>query len=226
MLFIPHPMYRYIIFGFISIFFLASCSEKPLHVDVPLQDFVIYPMAGTGEVSSSGFVASWTQLALSPFSGATSTWVAPSSWIPDLSCSGAYIIQTDVRGTSMIPLYHDGDMIRYSSGYYYCHDVQRNDIVIYAFPNTDIIKRVVGVPWDTWKYSSGSIFMNGKILKNSEWKPYDITSKMLDLYAHSYPTIPKDTYLILGNQVGGTLDSSKFGLIAKSDIVGKVIVKK
>lgn len=46
---------------------------------------------------------------------------------------------------------------------------------------------------------------------------------MLELYARSYPVIPQDAYMILGNQIEGTLDSSRFGLVAKQDIVGKVL---
>jgi hypothetical protein len=36
--------------------------------------------------------------------------------------------------------------------------------------------------------------------------------------------IPKDAYLILGNLPNGTIDSSAFGLVAKTDILGRVFV--
>jgi len=46
---------------------------------------------------------------------------------------------------------------------------------------------------------------------------------MLKLYVKSYPVLPDNTYLILGNKVSGSSDSTRFGLIDKSDIVGKIM---
>lgn len=61
-------------------------------------------------------------------------------------CPSAIIIESDVRGASMLPIYHDGDIIQYSSGYYECFPVKRGDIVIYHVANDLIIKRVVAIP--------------------------------------------------------------------------------
>lgn len=133
------------------------------------------------------------------------------------------IIESDVRWTSMVPIYQDGDVIKYSSWYYHCYDVIRDDIVIFNTAGRLIIKRVVWIPWDHWKYDSGTIIMNNLPLKNTVWEIYHIESKMLDMYANSYPTIPNNTYMLLGNNRDGTLDSSKFWLIAKQDIIGKVV---
>ncbi len=47
---------------------------------------------------------------------------------------------------------------------------------------------------------------------------------MIKLYADSYPIIPENTFLILGDKIQGTLDSSKFGLIHLNDIYGKLIL--
>jgi len=47
---------------------------------------------------------------------------------------------------------------------------------------------------------------------------------MLSLYERDYKgVIPKNAYLILGNLVEGSLDSSRFGLVGKSDFLGKVV---
>jgi len=35
--------------------------------------------------------------------------------------------------------------------------------------------------------------------------------------------IPKDTVFLLGNHASGTLDSTRFGLVHQSDIIGKII---
>lgn len=48
--------------------------------------------------------------------------------------------------------------------------------------------------------------------------------KLLQLYENSFKgIIPENTYIILGNQPEGTLDSTRFGLVDKSGIIGKVV---
>jgi len=64
-------------------------------------------------------------------------------------------------------------------------------------------------------------------LKNSNNQDYCLSEqshKMLALYENDYKgVIPGDSYLILGNLPEGSLDSSRFGLISKLDISGKVV---
>ncbi|MFA5442008.1 MAG: S26 family signal peptidase [Candidatus Paceibacterota bacterium] len=70
------------------------------------------------------------------------------------------------------------------------------------------------------------MIVNNKIVKNSEGKPYLISGnayKMLSLYEKDYKgVIPENAYLLLGNLIFGSLDSTHFGLIDKSGIVAKV----
>jgi len=136
-----------------------------------------------------------------------------------------------VRGTSLSPLIEPGDTVKVLFGYYNCHNVERGDVVAYDFAgNKDpIIKIVKGLPGDTFELkengSGWNILINNQALKNSEEKPYLISGnsyKMLSLYAKDYPIIPENTYLILSNLTTGGIDSTHFGLIDKSDILGKV----
>jgi len=137
-----------------------------------------------------------------------------------------------VRGNSLSPLIKDGEMIKVFLGYYNCHEIQRNDVVLYSYAGdkNPLIKIVKSIPNDKFQLQKSTngwhILINGEILKNSENKPYLLNEKgykMLSLYERDYQgIIPKNTYLILGNLVSGTLDSTYFGLIDKSDILGKV----
>ncbi len=135
------------------------------------------------------------------------------------------IREETVQGNSMLPLITNGQTIRYNHGYYQDHKVERSDIVIadVAAHSGLIIKRVVWIPGDVWSYSGWTIILNGNILKNTAGEVYNIQSKMLMLYSESYPIIPQDTFLILGDQISGTLDASKFWLISLPELVGKVI---
>lgn len=142
-----------------------------------------------------------------------------------------------VRGDSLDPLIKAGDQVEVIEGYYDSHPVEKEDIVVYKYAGNDvpIIKAVKAIPKDEWRLESDElgefyrVVVNGKILKNSEEKDYQISesdAKMLELYAKSYAIIPEDAYLVLGNKVEGSLDATKFGLIGKSDIVGRVIWQK
>lgn len=142
-----------------------------------------------------------------------------------------------VRGTSLAPLVNPGQAAELLYGYYDNQPVEREDIIAYRYAGRDvsIIKIVKAIPGDKWRLkrdeqnNSYQIIVNGKPLKNSQNKLYQIPeskSKMLKLYAREYPQLGENTYLILGNQTSGSKDSTKFGLVDKSDILGKVIISQ
>ena len=148
------------------------------------------------------------------------------------SVFGRKIQEKTVRGTSLFPLIKPGQEIKLLYGYYDYQAIEREDIVAYDYAGREnpIIKIIKAIPKDEFyleKTSNGwHIFVNNKILKNSENTSYLLSEKghqMLALYWQNYKgIIPENAYLLLGNLVSGSLDSSRFGLIDKSDILGKV----
>lgn len=139
-----------------------------------------------------------------------------------------------ISGSSLSGIIESGQKVYIIKGYYDCHPVQRNDVVAYGYNYAKdinlIIKVVKAIPGDVWTLqpdeNGNLIIVNGQPLKNSYGDNYVIPfekSAMLTLYVQSYPTIPSDAFLILGNQTQGTVDSTRFGLIGLKDIVGKVI---
>ncbi|UCD16102.1 MAG: signal peptidase I [Candidatus Omnitrophota bacterium] len=142
-----------------------------------------------------------------------------------------------VRGDSLSSMIYNGQRVKLLQGYYKCNSVEREDVIAYRYAGNDapVIKIVKAVPGDEWylkKNKAGNryqIIVNGESLRNSEDQLYQIpeyNSKTLQLYVKTYPKLRKDTYLILGNQVSGSADSTRFGLVDKSDIVGKIIFKR
>jgi len=139
----------------------------------------------------------------------------------------------EVRGDSLSGLIESGQKLKLLAGYYKCNPVMRNDIVIYNYPGSDpLIKVVKGIAGDKFRLEKAAtgcwqILINNEILKNNSNQAYCLSDngyRMLALYEKDYRgIIPENAYLILGNQVGGTLDSSRFGLVGKDDIIGKVI---
>jgi len=137
-----------------------------------------------------------------------------------------------VTGMSLSGLIEPGETVKIIKDYYNCHTVQRDDIVAYNYAGRTnfIIKIVKAIPNDVWKLQNTGkgnlIIVNGQSLKNSKGQEYvipDEKSAMLALYVKDYPKIPDKTYLLLGNDPQGTLDSTRFGLVGLQDIVGKVV---
>jgi len=137
-----------------------------------------------------------------------------------------------VRGSSLDPLIKSDQTIKALFGYYDCNKIKREDIVLfdYAGNKNSVIKIVKGISGDKFELrqldGGWNIIVNNKIVKNSENKPYLISGnayKMLSLYEKDYKgVIPEDAYLLLGDRISGSVDSTTFGLIDKSGIIAKV----
>lgn len=137
-----------------------------------------------------------------------------------------------VKGDSLSGIISDGEKVRILNDYYLCNDILREDIVVYKYQGLDnpVIKIVKGIPGDSFKIENSGgdflIYINGKVLSNSLGEIYRIkesASKMIQLYAKDYPVIPQNAFLLLGNLASGSVDSTKFGLIDRKDLIGKVI---
>lgn len=140
----------------------------------------------------------------------------------------------EVRGGSLAPLINQGEIIKLLHKYYNCRPLKREDIIAYNYAgnNAPLIKIVKGIEGDKFQLKKSvtgcwNILINDKILKNSQKMPYCINEqgyRMLSLYEKDYSGfIPKDAYLILGNQPDGSLDSTRFGLVSRKDLLGKVV---
>lgn len=151
------------------------------------------------------------------------TNLSAQSFATDKSCSRDIEIVI-VNGTSMSPQLKDKEEVSLDKNFYSCNQIKRGDIIVFEIPGRKnrIIKKVYAIPGDKFEYKNGHIYINGKIAKNSVNQEYKIESKMLQLYATDYPQLPKDSYLVLGDEPHGTFDASKMGFIDRKQIVGHV----
>lgn len=124
----------------------------------------------------------------------------------------------------MSPMFTDKQTLNLDSNYYTCHDIHRDDIVVFEIPGRKkrVIKKVFAIPTDRFEYKDQRIFINEKAIKNSKGIEYVINSKMLKLFADSYPIVPANSYFVLGDSPSGTFDGSKMGFIDRKQIVGKI----
>ncbi len=138
--------------------------------------------------------------------------------------------QFTVRGNSMEGILGAGENVTVVLGYYGCHAVERGDLIAYNRSPELLIKRVVGIPGDAFSLkqanSSWQIMINGAAATTSEGVAYALSEqskRMLALYAQSYPVLPNNTFLILGNRAAGSDDSTRFGLVDTSGIIGRAV---
>ena len=139
-----------------------------------------------------------------------------------------------VSGNSLSGIVESDEIVNLLLGYYGCNEIKREDIVAYNYAGNEnlIIKIVKALPGDSFSLNaseegfSWNLFINGEIAANSENQPYTLNENehnMLSLYERDYHGVaPESSYLILGNMASGSVDSTVFGLVHKSDILGKV----
>jgi signal peptidase I len=119
-----------------------------------------------------------------------------------------------VSGSSMMPTYKSGTRNLVSRISYYKNHPQRGDVVVIELGQREdrLIKRIVGMPGESIAIVDGRIQVNGKPLQDS----------------YSTARIPSTTMPIrLGSQeyfvIGDNRATSVFGLVERSQIVGRVL---
>ena len=133
-----------------------------------------------------------------------------------------------VEGNSMAPMIADGTNITIVSGGPQCAEpLARHAVVVVrnARHRLPLLKSLRGLPGDGFHLDGGHLFVNSAVVKNSAGQVYDFANTgfaMFAVYAQDYAaTIPADTYLVLGDDAHGSLDSSQLGLVAREDIIGR-----
>ncbi len=125
---------------------------------------------------------------------------------------------TIVYGRSMQPnLYERQRLIVDKFTYRFFHAPHRNDIVVIKLPAMDelLVKRVVGLPYETVSIENGKVYINGELLP--EPFPHEIYLQNMT----ARPLGPLE-YFVLGDNRSNSNDSRIFGPIMREDIKGRV----
>jgi signal peptidase I len=122
-----------------------------------------------------------------------------------------------VSGLSMFPALSHGEKVKISN--VKIKKILNNDLVAIKFKTRDkmMVKRVVAIPGDKVSFSENStLSVNGaKINENLN------RSALLKIQLKSYRNIvPKNNYLVMGDNMKNSYDSGDYGFISKSKIVG------
>ncbi len=123
-----------------------------------------------------------------------------------------------VNGESMMPTLHEKDIMLLNKTAYYFNDPKRFDIVVIDLPDEYIIKRVIGLPEEEIEYKDNKLYVNGKVVKENI---RNLQTKDFNIESLGSVKVPKDSYLVLGDNRNNSYDSRELGFIPKDKIIGK-----
>ena len=139
-----------------------------------------------------------------------------------------------IKGDSMDPTLKDGERVVVNIMGYKIGDVKKGNVIVFhANKKDEYVKRVIGVPGDKVQYKKDQLYINGK-KQDEPYLNYNEKRKQVEYITGTFQVkdlanansksnvIPKDKYLVLGDNREVSKDSRSFGLIDKDQIVGKV----
>lgn len=139
----------------------------------------------------------------------------------------------EVRGNSMAPFIAPGTRIAiFSTG---CvRNIRRGDLVTFVHGSAPVplLKRVVGVPGDNFhmeREDSGAWLINigGQRVRNASGELYRLRggpARVMQIRERRHRgRIPRGHFLVMGEKTGGSLDSSRLGMIDGERITGLAI---
>jgi signal peptidase I len=164
---------------------------------------------------------------------AVKTWVVnpyriPSpSMEPTLHCA---LPEPDCEASS-------SDRVLANRFIYHFRQPRRGEIVVFTTPKLALekcgaqgtfVKRLIGVPGDVWEERSGVVYINGKRLNEPYIQATRRDSQTLTLRdippRNTYTRIPKDYYLMMGDNRSSSCDSRRWGLVPRKNLIGKVVL--
>ncbi len=127
-------------------------------------------------------------------------------------------------GDSMNPVFENGDVTLLNRIVYNASSPDRGDVIAF-YPNGNeksycYIRRIVGLPGETVELKEGTVYINGKAIKEK----YKTTEKEDAGSATEPVTLGKDEYFVLCDDRQNTEDSrsAEIGNVKRSEIEGQV----
>lgn len=131
-----------------------------------------------------------------------------------------------VSGSSMFPTFDNGDYLIVDKLSYKIGNPQRNDVVIFKYPNDKtkfFIKRVIGLPNETVDIKDGVVtIINSKNPEGFQLiEPYIKNSSSNATHFE----LKEDEYFVMGDNRNASSDSRYWGAVNKELLTGKAFVR-
>lgn len=117
-----------------------------------------------------------------------------------------------VNGSSMEPTLYNNELVLINK-IGLNKEIDRYDIVVVKYENSTIIKRVIGLPYETVEYINDTLYIDEEIVNTKVDFEYTKDFKL---------TAGKNEYIVLGDNRNISKDSRIIGPVKERDIIGKV----
>lgn len=124
-----------------------------------------------------------------------------------------------VEGTSMEPELANHDRLFINKFVFHFEKISRGDVVVFHYPlnpKESFIKRIIGMPGDQISITDGTVYINGRALK----EPY-VPSRYRDDGSMAPLIVPQHEYFVMGDHRSVSEDSRDFGPVPRRDIYGE-----
>lgn len=122
-----------------------------------------------------------------------------------------------VKGSSMEPTLHDGEVVLYVR----IHPQYRNgDVVSVRIPNGEYyVKRIIATEGDTVDLREGRVYINDVLLE----EPYAMGETQPQEGTVRYPfTVEEGQIFVMGDNRETSMDSRSFGVVGTRQIKGRI----
>lgn len=130
-----------------------------------------------------------------------------------------------VEGQSMQPNFNGegSERLIVNRVEYMLSDPQRGDIVVLDNPNggINLLKRIIGLPGETLHLKEGQVYIDGRPIE----EPYILEQCNRQRCEDAEWVLGKDEYFVLGDNRNNSLDSSNFGPVDRSLIIGRAWIR-
>ena len=107
-------------------------------------------------------------------------------------------------------------------------EVRRGDVIVFKYPedpDTDYIKRVIGLPGERVEMRGGRTYIDGKMLDEPYIiEPHRDYSVFPGAYGKGPVIVPEDSYFVMGDHRNNSKDSRFWGFVPRDLIRGRAFL--
>jgi len=135
-----------------------------------------------------------------------------------------FLQSVKIVGRSMVPTLCDSQHYLLNRWIYYVRSPRQSDIVVLRDPSDNgySVKRVIAAPGDSVYLKDGSVYVNGRKLKESYLAPG--TPTFTDSKYHDQLiSCGKGQFFVLGDNRLNSIDSRSYGPVPRTNILGPIV---